>query len=213
MLGDMPHESRLSFSREELLANRPVKEPLIVSGVRCHGGFDEGGNYVSPRTLWRTPAIRAWQEHHLATSPIPLFEIPRDTLSPHMPNVAQAKFLLHEGVREPMVRTLTEIAIVEGFGAMIRELPVPPLKTFIREDTTDTLLAHLAGGLFVLPVGEPARRGLAVEEREAPALEEPAPVDRAQDRHPEPGLQQPRGRKRRGQIGLVKQRDARTIAA
>ena len=36
------------------------------------------------------------------------------------------KFLLRSGVREPMVRWLSEIAIVEGFGAMIRELPVPP---------------------------------------------------------------------------------------
>jgi len=47
-----------------------------------------------------------------------------------------------------MVRTLTEIAVVEGFGAMIRELPVPPLKSFMREGVEGTALAHLAGGLF-----------------------------------------------------------------
>ena len=58
-----------------------------------------------------------------------LFEIPADTVSPQVPNVAQVKFLLRSGVREPMVRWLSEIAIVEGFGAMIRELPVPPLAT------------------------------------------------------------------------------------
>jgi len=44
--------------------------------------------------------------------------------------------------------TLTEIAIVEGFGATIRELPVPPLASFIREDVGGTALAHLTGGLF-----------------------------------------------------------------
>ena len=56
--------------------------------------------------------------------------------------------LLRSGVREPMVRWLSEIAIVEGFGAMIRDLPVPPLATFIREDTAGTAIAHLTGGLF-----------------------------------------------------------------
>jgi len=144
----MPHESRLTFSSDELLANVPVKRPLIVQGVKCHGGFDADGRYRSPRTLWRVPAIRAWQEQHLRTSPDPLVEIPLDTISPQVPNVAQAKLLLREGIREPMVRQLTEIGIVEGFGAMIRELPVPPLKSFIREDTAGTGLDHLTRGLF-----------------------------------------------------------------
>jgi hypothetical protein len=144
----MSHESRLSFSVDELLANVSTKEPLIVNGVRCHGGFDADGGYRSPRTLWRSPAIKAWQEQHLATSPLPLFEIPDECVPLHAPSAAQTKFLLREGVREPTVRLLTEIAIVEGFGAMIRQLPVPPLKSFIVEDTKGTALEHLAGGLF-----------------------------------------------------------------
>jgi hypothetical protein len=144
----MPHESRLNFSSDEILANVPTREPLIVKGVKCHGGFDSDGHYRSPRTLNRVPAIKAWQDQHVGTSGTALFEIPADTIAPQNPNVAQVKFLLRSGVREPMVRWLSEIAIVEGFGAMIRELPVPPLKTFIREDTAGTALAHLAGGLF-----------------------------------------------------------------
>ena len=144
----MSHESRLSFTADELLANVTTKEPLIVNGVRCHGGFDTDGNYRSPRTLWRSPAIKAWQEQHLATSPLPLFEIPDDCVPVHAPSAAQSKLLIREGVREPTVRLLTEIAIVEGFGAMIRTLPVPPLKSFIVEDTQGTALKHLASGLF-----------------------------------------------------------------
>jgi hypothetical protein len=144
----MPYESRLNFSTDEILANVDTREPLIVKGVKCHGGFDADGNYRSPRTAFRVPAIKAWQEQHVATSGTALFEIPADTVSPQVPNVAQVKFLLKSGVREPMVRWLSEIAIVEGFGAMIRELPVPPLKTFIREDTAGTALAHLTSGLF-----------------------------------------------------------------
>jgi hypothetical protein len=142
------HESRLEFKIDELLASPKLDTPLIAGGMRCHGGFDGNGHYVSPRTLWRNPAVRAWQAQHLANSPIPLLEIPKDVVPPHLPSVAQAKLLLKEGVREPMVRTLTEIAIVEGFGATIRDLPVPPLSSFIRGDLTGTALAHLTGGLF-----------------------------------------------------------------
>jgi len=142
------HESRLEFKLDELLASPKLDAPLIAGGVRCHGGFDADGRYVSPRTLWRNPAVKAWQEQHLKTSPLPLVEVPKDAVPPHLPSVAQAKLLLKEGVREPMIRTLTEIAIVEGFGATIRELPVPPLESFIRENVTGTALAHLTQGLF-----------------------------------------------------------------
>ncbi|MGH7814556.1 MAG: hypothetical protein ACREQI_11230 [Candidatus Binataceae bacterium] len=144
----MPNESRLNFTPEELLANVPTKEPLIVNGVRCHGGFDASGVYRSPRTAWRVPAIKAWQERHIKESGMPLFEIPADTVPPQTPGVAQAKFLLRSGVREPMVRILSEISIIEGFGAMIRELPVPPPKSYLREDVTGTTIAHLHNGLF-----------------------------------------------------------------
>lgn len=144
----MPNESRLAFSAEELLATPKLDAPLIVDGLRCHGGFDQDGTYRSPRTLWRVPAVQAWQMQHLANSPMPLLEIPGDAIPPHLPSAEQAKFLLHEGVREPMIRTLTEIAIIEGFGATIRELPVPPIESFVREDVKGTALAHLTGGLF-----------------------------------------------------------------
>lgn len=144
----MLHESRLSFSTQELLANVPVAEPLIVRGVRCHGGFDADRGYHSPRTLWRVPAVQAWQRQHLATSPLPLVEIPEDVIPPHSIGAAQAKFLIREGVREPIIRLLTEIAIIEGFGAMIRELPVPPLRSFVREEVSGTALEHLSRGLF-----------------------------------------------------------------
>jgi len=68
--------------------------------VKCHGGFDEDGQYRSPRTFAAGTAIKAWQAQHRATSNLPLVEIPADTIPPYMPNVAQAKFLLRSGVRE-----------------------------------------------------------------------------------------------------------------
>lgn len=144
----MANEARLNFSFDEILQNPNYDRTLVVNGRRCHGGFDKDGNYQSPRTVWRNPAIKAWQKQHLATLNLALIEVPREVVPPYTPNVTQARFLLKNGIREPLVRILTEIAIVEGFGAFIRELPVPSLKTFIREDVAGTALAHLTGGLF-----------------------------------------------------------------
>ena len=79
---------------------------------------------------------------------VPLIDIPPELVPPHYPNAAQAKLLLREGVREPLVRTLTTIAIIEGFGAMIRDQRVPDLSRCVREPLDGTACAHLAGGLF-----------------------------------------------------------------
>ena len=57
--------SQVEFTEDELLADHAIAEPLIANGVRCHGGFDEDGAYVSPRTANRWPAIRAWEEQRV----------------------------------------------------------------------------------------------------------------------------------------------------
>jgi hypothetical protein len=137
---------KLEYTTEELLADPGFDAPLIAGGVRCHGGFVEG-RYLSPRTLARRPAIEAWQRR-LADEGHPLVDVPREYIPPHYPNVAQAKLLLLEGVRDPIVRSLTTIAIVEGFGAMIRDVPLPDLEGGIKEDLRGTCLAHLGRGLF-----------------------------------------------------------------
>jgi hypothetical protein len=51
-------------------------------------------------------------------------------------------------VRDPVTRALTIISIVEGFGARIREVPVPDLSKEVAEDLDGTCLAHLKGGLY-----------------------------------------------------------------
>src|SRR3990170_4875168 len=141
--GDLP----LEYPRDQLLEGGPYAEPLIAGGVRCHGGFDADGRYRSPRTLHRAPAIAAWQAR-LAREGQPLVAIDPALMPPQYPNVEQAKLLLREGVREPVVRRLTIIAIVEGFGAIIRDVRVPDLGALVVEPIQGTALAHLAGGLF-----------------------------------------------------------------
>lgn len=138
--------NRVVYSEEELLSNVAYDEPLIANGMRCHGGF-VGGRYRSPRAAGRTPAIGAWQAQ-LHARGVPLIEVDSALVPPHYPSGAQAVLLLREGVSEPLVRTLTTIAIIEGFGAMIRDQRVPDLSRCVREPLDGTACGHLAAGLF-----------------------------------------------------------------
>jgi hypothetical protein len=140
--------SGVDYTEDELLATHPFEEPLILGGVRCHGGFDSSGAYVPPRTLNRTPAITAWQAKRQADFGTPILDVPLATWPEHYPNVAQTTYLLEEGIRGPVVSTLTRIGTVEGFGAMIRHAPIPDLRRCLDEDISGTALAHLGGGLY-----------------------------------------------------------------
>ncbi|MDQ1467378.1 MAG: hypothetical protein QOH10_1793 [Actinomycetota bacterium] len=136
------------WSEAELLATDDVVEPLIVDGIRCHGGLDDAGEYVSPRTKYRVPATAAWQQSHREAFGTEIVDAPLATWPTAYPDVAQAKYLLKEGVRGPIVTTLTRIGTVEGFGAMIRGLGPGDLQRFFVEGIDGTCLAHLQGGLF-----------------------------------------------------------------
>jgi hypothetical protein len=144
----MTTTTQLSFTEEELLASHPMAEPLVLGGVVCHGGFDAEGKYVSPRTLNRVPAIEAWQARRAADFATPVLDTPLATWPEHYPNFDQARHLLAEGVRHPVVATLTRIGTVEGFGAGIRYAPVPDLRALLQEEIDGTALDHLARGLY-----------------------------------------------------------------
>ncbi len=142
----MTHQ--IEFTEQELLLDQAVDEPLIVGGVRCHGGFDADGRYVSPRTRFRLPAIEAWQAQHRQQFGTELLDVPLDTWPAHHPNVAQARHLITHGVHEPLIATLTRIGTVEGFGANIRLLPASDMQRFFVEDIAGTATDHLGRGLF-----------------------------------------------------------------
>ena len=139
---------QLEWTEEELLATHKVVEPLVAGGTKCHGGFDEDGTYVSPRTANRFTTIDNWEKNRIETFGTPIMEIPLETWPENYPNVAQAKYLLGEGVRDPIVASLTRIGTVEGFGAFLRYSPIPDLQANFDEDVRGTSLAHLGGGLF-----------------------------------------------------------------
>jgi hypothetical protein len=137
-----------TFTEAELLADEPTAEPLVVGGVRCHGGFDGDGRYVSPRTRFRGPAIEAWQAQHRGWFGTDLLEVPLETWPGHVPNVAQARLLVRRGVPEPLIATLTRIGTVEGFGANIRYLAPGDMQRFFADSIAGTATEHLGRGLF-----------------------------------------------------------------
>lgn len=139
---------QVTFTEAELLGNHRVAEPLIAGGVRCHGGFDEDGTYVSPRTLHRVPAIEAWLARHTATFGTTPIDVPLETWPANFPNEAQARHLITAGVPEPLIATLTRIGTVEGFGANIRYLAPGDLQPHFDEDIRGTAIDHLGKGLF-----------------------------------------------------------------
>jgi hypothetical protein len=139
---------QVEFAEHELLASHPYAEPLIAGGVRCHGGFDDDGRYVSPRTLNRLPAIRAWQQQRAEQFGGALLDVPLATWPEHYPNVAQGAFLITAGVPGPIISTLTRIGTVEGFGSLIRFSTIPELQRCFDEDVRGTAMEHLGRGLY-----------------------------------------------------------------
>jgi hypothetical protein len=116
--------------------------------VRCHGGFDERGTYVSPRTKFRAPAIEAWGAQNCELFSTELIDVPLERWERTIPSVEQSRFLIKAGVPEPLVATLTRIGTVEGYGANIRLLKPTDLQHHFVEDVTGTAIDHLGGGLF-----------------------------------------------------------------
>jgi hypothetical protein len=140
--------TQVVWAEDELLASHPYAEPLVASGVTCHGGFDDHGAYVSPRTLNRVPAIRAWQAQHQREVGTPLLGLPLDTWPEQYPNVAQARSLIEAGAPEPIISTLTRIGTVEGFGSLIRHSVLPDFPRLFAEGVDGTAIDHLGRGLY-----------------------------------------------------------------
>jgi hypothetical protein len=139
---------QLTWSEAELLTDDDVAEPLVAGGVRCHGGFTDEGTYVSPRTKYRVPATKAWQQSHRETFGTEILDAPLELWPEVFPNVAQTKYLLRAGVPGPTISALTRIGTVEGFGSMIRAVNVEQLQRHFAESIEGTALAHLQSGLF-----------------------------------------------------------------
>jgi hypothetical protein len=139
---------QVEFTFDELIMDDTIAEPLVVNGVRCHGGLDDDGAYVSPRMRFRGPAIEAWEQQRRARTGTDLLEMPLDSFTENFPSVEQSTFLIRNGAPDATVSSLTRIGTVEGFGAMLRYLPLPEMQKIIDDDITGTATDHIRLGLF-----------------------------------------------------------------
>lgn len=147
-VAEPPAAGKLVWAREELLAEHAYARPHEAAGRRLHGGFDEAGAYVPPRTLHRSPAIRAWQDA-LAARGFPLIEATTSLLSAgSYPTGEQQKLLLQHGLGETFWNALTITGVIEARGRLLIDLPAPDFQRIVVEDLSGTATGHLTKGLL-----------------------------------------------------------------
>ena len=139
---------QLVFSEAELLSNHDYAAPHVVEGQRLHGGFDAQGRYVSPRSYGRRTAIDNWTAALRERGGDLLAADASLLTGPRVPNVAQQRLLIENGVSRPFWNGLTITGKIEGRGRMIAQMPFPDLQPILVEDIGGMALGHLKKGLL-----------------------------------------------------------------
>jgi hypothetical protein len=136
------------YGEAELMAEHRYARPQIEAGYRLHGGFDTSGAYLSPRTLTRWPAVRAWQQA-LEAQGFPLIDASTRLLRRgNYPSFEQQKLLLDLGLGETLWNALTITGFVEARGRRLAEFAPPEFSEIIVEDIAETATGHLGRGLL-----------------------------------------------------------------
>ena len=140
---------RLDYSQEELLSEHDYHALHVIEGQRLHGGFDENGVYVSPRTNLRAEAIKNWTSA-LRERGGDLLDADSSLLSgPRVPNFEQQCLLIRNGLSQVFWNGLTITGKIEGRGRFLAEMPVPDLQALIVEDISEMAIGHLNKGLLI----------------------------------------------------------------
>jgi hypothetical protein len=140
--------AKLVWTRDEILADHPYATPHEEAGYRLHGGFDAEGNYVSPRTLHRWPAINAWSDA-LKTRGHDLVDASQQLMSRgSFPNVAQQSLLLEHGFGQTLWDSLSVTGVIEARGRMLADAEAPDFQPIVEEDISQTAVGHLNKGLL-----------------------------------------------------------------
>ncbi|MBX3506298.1 MAG: hypothetical protein KF895_12535 [Parvibaculum sp.] len=140
--------AKLTYTREELMASHDFARPHERAGYRLHGGFLADGSYVSPRVLHRWPAVHAWQEA-LTAKGWPLIDATVQLLKRgNYPNIPQERFLLSNGIGQPLWNSLTITGVIEARGRALCDLQAPDFQQIIVDDISQTCTGHLHKGLL-----------------------------------------------------------------
>jgi hypothetical protein len=140
--------TKLSYTRDELLADHAYARPHIEAGYRLHGGFDSDGSYISPRTLHRWPAVHEWQKALNARGAKLMDATTRLLKRGPYPSIDQQRFLLGHGLGETLWNSLTITGIIEARGGMLAQAVAPNFQNIVVEDISNTCLGHLNTGLL-----------------------------------------------------------------
>jgi hypothetical protein len=139
---------RVTYSKAEILASHEYARPHMEGSHRLHGGFDADGSYISPRSLYRKPAIRAWSAA-LESRGYNVIDCSQQLKREHFPSVLQQKFLLKLGIEQTLWNTITRSGLVEADGLKVANIIAPDFRPIIEEDISATALAHLNEGLLI----------------------------------------------------------------
>ncbi|MEI9993440.1 MAG: hypothetical protein WDM91_02500 [Rhizomicrobium sp.] len=140
--------TKLAYTRDEIMADHAYVQPQIEAGYRLHGGFDAEGNYISPRTLNRWPAVTAWQAQLGSRGETVIDASLRLLKRGPYPTTEQMKFLLGRGVGETLWNSLTITGVIEARGGMLAQAVAPDFQAIVVEDISQTALGHLNKGLL-----------------------------------------------------------------
>jgi hypothetical protein len=141
--------SKLVYSQEELMRSHDYAQPHVEAGHRLHGGFDEGGNYVPPRCLVRSPAIAAWTNALRLRGGDWLKADSSLLAGIRYPSPAQNKLLLQEGLDLTFWNILTITGKIEARGRVLADLTFPAFQELVVEDISGMGIGHLNKGLLV----------------------------------------------------------------
>lgn len=139
---------KLTYSKDELMRDHAYTATHEIGGIKLHGGFDESGTYISPRTKERWPAVRAWAKA-LEQAGAPLLDASNSLLSEYsLPNAAQQKILIQNGLGDSFWNALTITGVFEGRGKGLCEFDLPDFQDVIVEDISKLCVGHLHKGLL-----------------------------------------------------------------
>ena len=140
--------SKVVYSTVELEAEHEYATPHVECGLKLHGGFDEEGQYLSPRTQHRWDAINAWHGQ-LEDRGVHIVEATTELLTePNFPNIEQQIFLLKHGIDQSFWDSLTITGLIEARGRALAEFTAPDFQQVIEEDLSGTALGHMNKGLL-----------------------------------------------------------------
>lgn len=139
---------KLRYSRDELLSSHPYAKSHEEAGYKLHGGFDAGGQYVSPRTLVRWPAVKAWNAALEARGGELIDASGKLLERDGYPSFAQQKLLLQSGFGQTLWNSLTVTGVIEKRGQALCQMVAPGLQAIVVEDVTDSACGHLNAGLL-----------------------------------------------------------------